>query len=81
MRSADWDHQPWHLVPLDESQRKTYERANMAIISVLAFFVLGLFVLALGSVETRIQRHQHATAAHLSVSGLSGHKTSSLHRP
>jgi hypothetical protein len=69
MRRADWDQQPWHLVPFNESKRRNFRRANTIIISILAFFLLGLFVLALGLAEARLQHHR-ATAAHVSVSQL-----------
>jgi hypothetical protein len=54
MRRADWDHEPWHILPFNEEKRVTYRRANLIIISILAFFVVGLFVLALGAAETRL---------------------------
>jgi hypothetical protein len=77
MRRADCDHQPWHLVPFSEGKRRNFRRSNTIIISILAFFVLGLFVLALGLVEARLQHH-HAAAAHVSVSQLFAPETDSL---
>ena len=67
MRRADWDHQPWHIVPFNKQKNASYRRVNFIIISILAFFVVGLFVLALGAAETRLH---HTNTAKVSISEL-----------
>jgi hypothetical protein len=67
MQRADWDHQPWHIVPFNERKQASYRRVDFIIISILAFFVVGLFVIALGAVETR---PRHANTSKVSLSQL-----------
>lgn len=46
MRHNDLDRPIWHFVPADPKANREFRRANIVIISILVFFVLGIFTVA-----------------------------------
>jgi serine protease Do len=49
MRSTNSSHERWHLMASERSNNVRFRRSNIAIISFLAFFVIGVFVSAIAT--------------------------------
>ena len=47
MRSRDSDPRPWNLISLEPGATAKFRRSNVILIAILAFFVLGVFTLAI----------------------------------